>query len=368
MKNFLFIFLVMISIGRYESIAQDTTTICYGESLKLSASSVPTGINMQWFKDGVFVSDDEDYIVTEPGSYTLMCENTGGCQSLISEPLVVTRSTITSTNDSANASPGGTINIAILQNDESPCYPIDTTSLVVIDAPAHGTVVADGSGKFVYTAAPGFLGKDTFTYVIRDNNGNASAVTTVIINVADTDPLPIALAEFNVVKQGADALLTWVTTFTEQASHFEIERAPDGRTFTNIGEVAALENSSTQIDYSFTDYHTMTGKNFYRLKLVDLDGSFSYSPIKMLIFDLLSDIKIYPNPASDIVNIAMGKAYESIKEIAIIDVSGRIVVRNAVTNATEVINISSLASATYYVRLIGTDNSIKGNFKVSKTN
>ncbi|HET6995537.1 MAG TPA: hypothetical protein VFI06_11175, partial [Chitinophagaceae bacterium] len=75
--------------------------------------------------------------------------------------------------------------------------------------------------------------------------------------LASTDqtanPLPVQLISFNVVQQDRDGLLTWRTASEQNSNRFEIEQSNDGISFTKIGQVAGAGNSSTDIDYSFTD-------------------------------------------------------------------------------------------------------------------
>jgi len=367
MKRF-FLIITYLFLGLLiKGSAQDTTTICQGDSLLLSTPAITGVTAVEWYRNGFLVSSDPLFIITEPGTYTLRCENSSGCISGFSDPLVVIRSTITAYNDTTYTRPGTPIDIGILINDESPCFPMDTISLAVVTTPANGSVSIDDSGRFVYLPEDGFLGIDTFTYIIYDVNGNPSNTAMVVILVTDGGPLPIALSRFEAIKQGEEALLVWTTQHTENASHFEIERSGNAKDFVHIGDVAATANSTYAIDYRYIDAAPLSGRNYYRLKLVDINGIFKYSEIRMLDFDIKSRIKIYPNPASSYVNISMGKDAGNISEIAVVDMHGRILKRQNVMQETETLNIQDLAVANYYIRLIGKDNDIKATLKFSKT-
>ncbi|MES2881746.1 MAG: hypothetical protein V4676_06335, partial [Bacteroidota bacterium] len=91
--------------------------------------------------------------------------------------------------------------------------------------------------------------------------------------------LPIAVIDFNGRKSGSANLLQWKTAYEINASHFEIEHSGDANTFNNIGRVATGARNSS---YSFTHDNPVKGNNFYRLKLVDVDGRFSYSKVILL--------------------------------------------------------------------------------------
>lgn len=90
--------------------------------------------------------------------------------------------------------------------------------------------------------------------------------------------LPIKLLSFNAVAGGRLVNLTWVTTTQLSFSHFQIERSSNGINFTSVGTRPAV-NSGFQNHYAFADYTNSPGIYFYRLKMIDADGRFSYSPI-----------------------------------------------------------------------------------------
>ena len=83
-------------------------------------------------------------------------------------------------------------------------------------------------------------------------------------------------------------MLTWATAMEENSAMFMLEKSDNGVDFTNIGSVQAIGLSRKQKDYNFLDVMAASEKIFYRLKLIDTDGAFSYS-------DVLTVRKKYPN-------------------------------------------------------------------------
>ena len=110
--------------------------------------------------------------------------------------------------------------------------------------------------------------------------------------------LPIKLLEFKGSKVENTSSLNWTTASEKNASHFEIERAADGKTWTTIGKVSASGNSVSTKKYNFIDAKPISGMNYYRLKLVDLDGFTEHSKIVNIDFDNNTGINVvvYPNP------------------------------------------------------------------------
>lgn len=94
-----------------------------------------------------------------------------------------------------------------------------------------------------------------------------------------TTPLPVEWGGFwlEVVQQ--QVILQWQTLTEIHADHFTIERSKDGISFDVIGEVPATGYSTVPRDYRFRDADPPTGKLYYRLRQVDLDGTFEYSTI-----------------------------------------------------------------------------------------
>jgi hypothetical protein len=86
------------------------------------------------------------------------------------------------------------------------------------------------------------------------------------------------MTEFTAVLNNDKTItLDWNTQMEVNSSRFEIERSADGDSWTAIGSVMAKGNSSMVTKYSFTDAQPLSGTNFYRLRMIDLDNSFGYT-------------------------------------------------------------------------------------------
>ena len=116
--------------------------------------------------------------------------------------------------------------------------------------------------------------------------------------------LPVKLAKFSAKPESNSVLLTWETLTELNSDKFIVERSTDGILFLPIGDVKAKGNAIQQISYSLRDKNPQGGVNYYRLKQVDLDGSFEYSDIVPVKFILsATSVKTYPNPVSDWLNV-----------------------------------------------------------------
>lgn len=97
----------------------------------------------------------------------------------------------------------------------------------------------------------------------------------IMVDHVSQSPLPVKLISFTAEKQGSTALLQWQV---DGAKKFEVERSADGTHFTAIAKLSS---------FSVYDLWPLQGFNFYRLKMIEDDGSFSYSPIARVQFSLV---------------------------------------------------------------------------------
>lgn len=122
--------------------------------------------------------------------------------------------------------------------------------------------------------------------------------------VSQTSPLPVELTTFTATADGPAAVrLAWATASEQNSQAFEIERSLDGRAFARVGTVAAAGSSSARA-YGFTDNQAPITPNpqaslYYRLKQVDQDGTFHYSPVRVVTLtnSLAHHLTAFPNPA-----------------------------------------------------------------------
>ncbi len=97
--------------------------------------------------------------------------------------------------------------------------------------------------------------------------------------------LPLELNDFSAQRQGNNSLLTWETAQEKDVSHFEIQKSSDGLSFSTIHKTPSQGNSQRAQYYQYIDKEPFSGTNYYRLKMVDLDGTFDFSKIQTIYFD-----------------------------------------------------------------------------------
>ncbi len=137
--------------------------------------------------------------------------------------------------------------------------------------------------------------------------------------------LPVTLVQFKAAYNGASVELNWLTASEQNSDHFEIQRSADGVQFTAIGNVKAAGNSISSA-YTFTDGLPYAGNNYYRLKMVDIDGRFKYSVVLLVRSDdNKKGIAIYPNPVKDYVQMTWNNMKRGIYTIDLLLPTGQLV-------------------------------------------
>jgi len=164
--------------------------------------------------------------------------------------------------------------------------------------------------------------------------------------------LPVTLQSFTVAKEKSSSLLTWSTTHEENNLHFELQHSKDGNSFTTVATVASKGNTSTGHQYSFVHALPIKGMNYYRLKQVDKNGSFSFSKVVRIEFSHSAiAINVFPNPVNDILHVQ--HSMNNLREIIVRDAVGK-TVKQIKTNALSFdVPVSDLAKGNYFVCLVG---------------
>ncbi len=142
--------------------------------------------------------------------------------------------------------------------------------------------------------------------------------------------LPVTLEYIKAARQNQDVLVSWKTSAEQNAKEFEVQKSPDGISFTTIGTVAAANISSGNA-YVFTDKNAGPGKAYYRLKNVDINQTSDYSQIVVVnaTDGITTQIKLMNNPFADQLDITFGKVAAPHTAVQLFDMAGRKVYENS---------------------------------------
>jgi subtilase family protein/type IX secretion system substrate protein len=166
---------------------------------------------------------------------------------------------------------------------------------------------------------------------------------------ADSAYLPPMTLTFTAVAAGNNALLQWTTTDAMGISRYIIEKSTDSIHFSALDSVPAEADGNGIASYEYTDTHLDTGYNYYRLLEVQQNGSFSYSPVRV-VKGPGGGIGIYPNPIFRHTPLYVSTTSNT-RRIRLFDVSGRTILNMEVRGTLNIVPLGSLAPGIYFVRV-----------------
>ncbi len=139
------------------------------------------------------------------------------------------------------------------------------------------------------------------------------------------NPVPVTLLNFEGVQKEGNNHLIWEVAKEENFSHYEVERSNDGKDFNKIGSVNIKQSTALNNNYEFVDNQAkMSSKNFYRIKMVDLDGSFSHSHVVTLQNKIeTASVVAFPNPFNDNLIIKLNAEKIETLKIKVVDILGK---------------------------------------------
>ncbi len=184
--------------------------------------------------------------------------------------------------------------------------------------------------------------------VSGDLTTDNSALST--IEVVAGFPLPLILDNFSVKSDNCIAHLNWNTSTETNIEKFEIEKSETNyANWKTIGSVRAQGNSSTHSTYYFIDDQTFISNKavMYRLKMIDIDGSFIYSPVANALLKCdEQNLSVFPNPVTNgKLNVSLNSAEKL--EAYLTSVTGQLIKKIILENGINNIDVSELSNGVY---------------------
>jgi hypothetical protein len=234
-----------------------------------------------------------------------------------------------------------------------------------------GKVCTGGNPYIDYCIGNGNLPPASNITVFLTYPGGATGGTSgsVICNVPSSGSLPVILSGFEAKRNSDNSVsATWQTQQEINSSSFEIERAYDNNNFEKIGRIQAAGNSSSSKTYTFSDNSNINkGVSFYRIKMIDKDGAFTYTETKTVKGSSAKfDFAIFPNPSHGSTNVTINGLNEP-TEVQLLDVSGRLV-KSLTLNNTSTTQLNNLEKGSYFVRVTGKVTGVTSVKKLSVIN
>jgi hypothetical protein len=195
----------------------------------------------------------------------------------------------------------------------------------------------------------------TGTFLLNSNPVVINSPPAVFIaNIAV--PLPVNILSFTGKAIAAGNQLNWTVAQEDNFSHYEVLRSDNGRDFNAVGTVYALNNSLDMKSYSFVDADAKSDLSYYKLRLVDNNGSFAYSSLVVVsrtnIVPTVSSV--FPNPASTQLNVELNGVAADNMTVTIQDLTGKILYQAENVSAQSSVysfDINTLNRGVYIIRI-----------------
>ena len=210
------------------------------------------------------------------------------------------------------------------------------------------------------------LSSGTYNLTVTDKNGCESFFNT---EIKTENPLPLDIINFDLNNSTSNSVtLNWEVGNQKDILKFEIQKSDDGITFYKIGEINKLNSFTESNFYKYTDQYPNSA-SYYQIKQINYDGDVFLSEIKYSITNIKrtnTQFNLFPNPATDVLNIAYTAKTDKLLEIKIFNLLGKKIKSFKVRTKDVIpINISDLGSGVYNLQIFN-ENRILYNSKFSK--
>lgn len=168
--------------------------------------------------------------------------------------------------------------------------------------------------------------------------------------ISNADPLPLKLVSFTANARENSTVLEWLTAEEENTSHFEIHRSHNAREWQTMPETYQAIGSGGK-RYHATDFTPLDGLNYYRLKMIDLDRTFSMSQIAVVEHRLGYGLNVYPNPVSTFLHVEQTGPAAVSGDVELVNSAGNVVLKRHFDNGRATIRIDKLPKGIYFLHM-----------------
>ncbi len=203
-------------------------------------------------------------------------------------------------------------------------------------------------------AAGNVTGSDSLSGWVRSNAATNNYVEVerrfTLGTFSKYNGLPVKLLYFTAIADGNRVRLNWEAANEQDTRTYLIEKSLTSSNFTAIG--AVLSRQQTQSAYVDYDNNPAMGWNYYRLKIIENSGSFTYSPVRAVKFEKgREEVKIFPVPAHTVLNIQLPTSYVNQCSLLIYSIDGKFISSYKPQANMVVLNVQPLAAGTYIIQI-----------------
>ncbi|MEI9945662.1 MAG: T9SS type A sorting domain-containing protein [Chitinophagaceae bacterium] len=206
--------------------------------------------------------------------------------------------------------------------------------------------------SFFYGGTAASLALLTSTATVSNNTSEFGPVSIVEIVLGCT------LLDISALHADGKTKLFWTAICDESFNNFIIERSTDGSNFTRIGQVNKIPGKNDETDFNYTDNFPPAGNSYYRLKMMNADGSFKYSKIMRVNVqsENKNSLKVSPNPFVSEVNLVFTAEKDENINVRITDNSGRVMMTQQIkghrgANIFDIDDLGRLPKGAYIIEV-----------------
>ena len=224
----------------------------------------------------------------------------------------------------------------------------------------HQALASGGGNASGVNGTVSYTIGQAFYTTTSGSSGTLAAGIQTTLNLST--PLPIELVSFEGECTGGKVHLNWQTAIELNNDFFVIEKSNDASQW---AAMATIKGGQASKSYFYMDEYPSIPASYYRLKQVDQDGAFSYSPVIHILgcTDKTKAISLYPNPTATGVYLAMEEKEHM--EYGVYNIKGSLLRKGKIQNATTYIDMSIWAAGTYFLKL-WQNNTIINSFSIIK--
>jgi len=222
-------------------------------------------------------------------------------------------------------------------------------------------VVSSGPGgpgtviSYIPITPGGKIDSATFHYSITTGETIIVEVTYAngCVIMAGNGVVPVKLINFGAKASDRTNVLSWTTANEVNFSSFVVERSINGVDFSTVGSVKATGKATAEQTYSYTDANVSAlATCYYRLKMVDNNGSFTYSNVVKLSKEVKAIFQIQSNP---VVNTTLRVLGNNMKAAKVYNTNGQLVLNQTIDTNSADINVSALSKGMYLINITAVD-------------
>lgn len=334
---------VQVTVNSFVVPALTSPSVCVGSCVQIGTTAVNGAVYSWSPAAGLSNANIANPVacVSSTTAYALTAIGPNGCPAKATVVVGV------------SSSPAPTINVSPV----SVCQGSSASfNAVVSPAGSYNYLWTPNDGRLsnvlVYNPSilTGSTGTSSYSVVVTNTANGCAGSAAATVNVTSC-VVPVKLEGFTATKQGTGVLLNWVVGAEMNVSHYEVEFSTGGNNYQRIGNVAA----ANMHNYSLIHKDPVTGSNYYRLRIVDNDGAFSYSDVRKVVFDKAGSVSLYPNPAyaGSITVAVAGSMVNRAATMSVFAADGRLMLTKSIgkLTASQPVDISRLMAGKYILHI-----------------